>query len=91
MFECLVKHGCTDLSMTIDPDGYSASAIASGGFGDVWQARMMDGTLVAVKCLRLHTILEGDKKGMKVRVSIPCWLNIHSFKRLVAAYDAGAV
>jgi hypothetical protein len=72
MFECLLKHGCADLSLFIDPDAYSASAIASGGFGDVWRARMKDGTLVAVKCLRLHVILEGDKKGMKVRGFIMC-------------------
>ncbi|KAF8601639.1 kinase-like protein [Ceratobasidium sp. AG-I] len=69
MFLCLVQRGCADLSLSVDPDRYSESAIASGGFGDVWQAWMKDGTkngiLVAVKCLRLHMILEGDKKGMK--------------------------
>lgn len=72
MFECLVKHGCADLALSIDPNRYSASAMASGGFGDVWQAWMKDGTLVAVKCLRLSIILEGDKKGMKVCSFIVC-------------------
>ncbi|KAF8601674.1 kinase-like protein [Ceratobasidium sp. AG-I] len=65
MFRCLVDHGCADLSLDVDPDRYSESAVASGGFGDVWQAWMKDGTMVAVKCLRLHIILEGDRKGMK--------------------------
>lgn len=68
MFDCLVKHGCTDLSSLIDPDRFSSSALASGAFGDVWQAWLETGILVAVKCLRLHVILEGDEKGMKVRV-----------------------
>ena len=69
MFDCLVQHRCADLSSLMDPNGYSSSAIATGGFGDVWQGRMQNGILVAVKCLRLHTILRGDQKGMKVRVS----------------------
>ncbi|KAF8594402.1 WD40 repeat-like protein [Ceratobasidium sp. AG-I] len=65
MFDALVKHECPDLSLLVDPTRYSKSAIASGGFGDVWQAWMRDGTLVAVKCLRLHIILQGDPKAMK--------------------------
>ena len=66
MFECLVKHGCADLSAFIDSAHYSSAAITSGGFGDVWRARMKNGILVAVKCLRLNVILEGDLKGLKV-------------------------
>lgn len=70
MFDCLVKHGCTDFSASIDPARYSLSAIATGGFGDVWQAWLKDGILVAVKSLRLQMILDGDEKGMKVGVSL---------------------
>lgn len=38
----------------------------------MWQGRLKNGILVAIKCLRLHTILVGDKKGMKVRISTDC-------------------
>lgn len=70
VFDCLVKHGCTDLSQLMDLAHYSASAIATGGFGDVWQGRTTGGILVAVKCLRLHMVLEGGEKGMKVAASV---------------------
>lgn len=65
IFDCLVKHGCADLSSLIDPNRYSSDAIASGGFGDVLQAWTTCETLVAVKCLRLHIIREVGDKGMK--------------------------
>lgn len=65
MFESLVKHGCTDLTFSIDPGNFSSSPIATGGFGEVWQAWMQNGVLVAVKCLRLHMIIENDQKGRK--------------------------
>lgn len=66
MFDCLVKHGCTDLSLLIDPRSYSSSAIATGGFGDIWHATMYNGMLVGIKTLRLHLLLQGDDKAMKV-------------------------
>lgn len=69
MFDCLVQHGCTDLSLLMDPNQYSSVAIAGGGFGDVWQGKMLDGTKVAIKCLRLHTIAADGIKGFKVCAS----------------------
>lgn len=69
MFDTIIKHGCADLSSQLHPSRYSDFAIATGGFGDVWQARMSNGTLVAVNCLRLHDKLEGDPTGMEVRTS----------------------
>lgn len=93
ILECLVKHGCTDLSLRIDNNRYSASAIASGGFGDVWQAWLKSDILVAVKCLRLHVILEGDEKGMKVSVHyfILFLSRNHShLERTMVAYGARA-
>lgn len=65
MFVCLMLHGCRDLSLLMDPNQYSSAAVAAGGFGDIWRGMMKDGVLVAIKCLRLHIILEGDAKGMK--------------------------
>lgn len=66
MFECLVKHGCVDMSSSLDTSRRSITVIASGGFGDVWQVNTTDGSLVAVKTLRLQTFLQGNDKGAKV-------------------------
>lgn len=67
MFDRLVLHGCADMSSSMDPDGYSSDLIAAGGFGDVWRGLLKDGTVVAVKSLRLYVISQGEKKAMKVR------------------------
>ena len=66
MFSCLVKHGCTDLNSSIKHSQRSAPVIASGGFGDVRRLRLEDGTLAAIKTLRLHILLKDDDKGVKV-------------------------
>lgn len=74
MFDCLVQHGCTDLTSSTDPDRHSSAVIASGGFGDVRRVRLDNDTFVAVKTLRLHILLKDDDKGVKV--------NLISFLRL---------
>lgn len=43
----LIKHGCKDVSSRIDWN--SIGDFRSGGFGDVYKASFLDGTLVAVK------------------------------------------
>lgn len=88
MFDCLVKHGCADFSSMIDPTGYSPTVIASGGFGDVWQARINGGILVAVKCLRLHMILKNEEKGMKVSICQYLMRNFVQHGQLMSAHDA---
>lgn len=83
MFNRLVKHGCTDLSASIDATRHSPAVIASGGFGDVWRALLIDGTLVAIKTLRQQYLPKGtDKgadKGTKVTTVIQ-WQFILSYK-----------
>ncbi|KAF8598370.1 WD40 repeat-like protein [Ceratobasidium sp. AG-I] len=65
MFLSLLEHGCDDLSLSINPNKYSSVAIAGGGFGDIWEGRMQDGTKVAIKCLRFHAIPPENKRGLK--------------------------
>ena len=65
VFDCLLKHGCADLSLDMNPIEHSA-AIAGGSFGDVWQGRLVSGEKVAIKCLRFTTIVEEQPKGLKV-------------------------
>ncbi|KAJ1302638.1 hypothetical protein OPQ81_002955 [Rhizoctonia solani] len=67
MYECLTQHGCPDLMSMLDPIGFSSSAVAEGGFGDIWTGRLHnDGTKLAIKVLRL-TLSTGDvaKKELK--------------------------
>lgn len=69
MFNCLLKHGCVDLSSSMDPNQYSSVAVAGGSFGDIWRGMLRDGTEVAIKCLRFHVIAQDSStKGLKVRV-----------------------
>lgn len=66
MFECLVQHGCPDISASIDRGQYSSSPVANGGFGEVWRVQISTGLVLAVKTLRFRTLLEGDDKAAKV-------------------------
>ncbi|CAE6420166.1 unnamed protein product [Rhizoctonia solani] len=65
MFQCLVKHGCVDLTNLIKPDKYSSCRVAEGAFGDVWKGEMQDGTAVAVKVLRFALVDDGEGKNLK--------------------------
>ena len=66
MLNLLVKHGCTNLSASIDLTRRSSVAIGLGGFGDVWRTELFDGTLVAIKTLRQNFIAHGNQKNTKV-------------------------
>ncbi|CAE6535718.1 unnamed protein product [Rhizoctonia solani] len=67
MFQCLIDHGCEDLTSLIDIEKYSACRVAEGGFGDIWKGQLYDGTFVAVKVLRCALVVctESEKKGLK--------------------------
>ncbi|CAE6535726.1 unnamed protein product [Rhizoctonia solani] len=65
IFECLVKHGCDDLTRLIDPGQYSSCRVAEGAFGDIWKGQMRDGTSVAVKVLRFGLLTDGGGKSLK--------------------------
>ena len=66
MFECLVQHGCNDLTLSIGTNITASSIVASGGFGDVRRMAMDNGATVAVKTLRLHILLKHNTKAVKV-------------------------
>ena len=70
MFDALVKDGCTDLSSSLNPVRFTASAVVSGEFCEVWKAWMNSGILVAVKCLQPKILFDGDPKVMKVCLRI---------------------
>ncbi|GAB1524165.1 Transcriptional regulatory protein sin3 [Rhizoctonia solani] len=65
MFECLVKHGCSNLQTSINPNSFSSYRVAEGGFGDVWRGRLTDGTSVAIKVLRYSLVRSDESKDIK--------------------------
>jgi hypothetical protein len=65
-----LKHGCADLTSSIDADRRNSSIVALGSFGVLRRVTLDDGTSAALNTVRLHTILGGDDKGFKV-TSIP--------------------
>ncbi|KAG8790734.1 hypothetical protein FRC12_011179 [Ceratobasidium sp. 428] len=64
-FGYLVLHGCTDLTTRLDLSSCPEAALSGGRFGDVWRGNLQDGTDVAIKCLRLHTVDEARSKIVK--------------------------
>ncbi|CAE6446832.1 unnamed protein product [Rhizoctonia solani] len=65
MFQCLTRHGCPDLTESLDPDAYSRNYVASGGFGDIWKGQLRDGTAVAIKVWRFRALNEDPGKDIK--------------------------
>ncbi|KAJ1302983.1 hypothetical protein OPQ81_003275 [Rhizoctonia solani] len=67
MLQCLIDHGCEDLTSLINPEKYSSCRVAEGGFGDVWKGKLNNGTGVAVKVLRCALVVctDTEKKGLK--------------------------
>ncbi|KAG9090404.1 hypothetical protein FRC06_001105 [Ceratobasidium sp. 370] len=67
MFDCLLQHGCTDLSPRVDLSEQPSMAIAGGGFGDVYRGQLRDGTAVAIKALRNHIIAQATTSKARKR------------------------
>ncbi|KAG8785553.1 hypothetical protein FRC12_017436 [Ceratobasidium sp. 428] len=62
----LVHHGCPNISTHLDLSLCNETAISRGGFGDVYQGRLLDGTKIAIKCLRLYVDTgEDNQKALK--------------------------
>lgn len=70
MFDLLVKHGCVDLSSSIDLTRRSFTAVASGGFGDVWRTMLFDGRHVVIKTLRRQLLPQSNNKDGKVALIV---------------------
>ncbi|KAB5593187.1 hypothetical protein CTheo_3350 [Ceratobasidium theobromae] len=59
----LASRNCKDVTGDIDLSSCSQIAISTGGFGDVYRGALRDGTLVALKCLRV--LIGSDDEGQK--------------------------
>ncbi|KAG8789951.1 signal transducing kinase of the PAK [Ceratobasidium sp. 428] len=57
----LGTRGCPDLNDQLDESSCSKYPISNGGYGDVYRAKLKDGTEVAIKTMRLLLDAEGQK------------------------------
>ncbi|CUA78526.1 hypothetical protein RSOLAG22IIIB_13199 [Rhizoctonia solani] len=74
MFEYLIDIGCSDLTQSIDPSGYSKNSIATGGFADIFKGKLKDGTPVAIKVWRSRALDEElGKAGKRAMREIYNW------------------
>ncbi|KAG8742425.1 hypothetical protein FRC11_014359, partial [Ceratobasidium sp. 423] len=49
----LITHGCNDLSNAVQLSTFGEHPVSHGGFSDIYRGNLLDGTLVAVKSLRI--------------------------------------
>lgn len=61
----LISYGCQDVTHGLDISRFTAFPVSGGGFGDVYDGVMEDGTRVAAKCIRVFQT--SSDKTLKVR------------------------
>lgn len=62
----LAKRGCEDLTTRVDPAACSEFPYAGGGFCDVYRGRLYNGTMIAIKSLRVYDGPEADSQRRKI-------------------------
>lgn len=70
----LVGHGCRNLSNHLNISRCASLPFSRGGFGDVYKGSLRDGTVVALKCIKI-TVDQRDEeqKALKVHVIVFSW------------------
>ncbi|KAG9081666.1 hypothetical protein FRC06_005460, partial [Ceratobasidium sp. 370] len=68
---CLGNRDCADITDQLDLESCTAYPLFSGGFGDIYRGKRMDGVEVAIKTMRLYVASDdGDKKRLNANVLI---------------------
>ncbi|CAE6422116.1 unnamed protein product [Rhizoctonia solani] len=63
---CLIAHGSNDLSNTVKHSTFSEHPVSHGGYSDIYCGKLLDGTQVAIKYLRVSLeSLANDPKHLK--------------------------
>ncbi|QRV90158.1 Tyrosine kinase specific for activated [Ceratobasidium sp. AG-Ba] len=62
----LTARGCKNLTSKLNSLSITSRPIASGGFGDVYQGELLDGTRVAIKTLRLPASYDPEESVGKL-------------------------
>ncbi|CAE7173009.1 unnamed protein product [Rhizoctonia solani] len=65
MFKCLRHAGCVDLCTQMDTKQETATIVSGGGFGDLWQGRLDNGTKVAIKAWRNNPLEQCNQKTLQ--------------------------
>ncbi|CUA67873.1 WD repeat-containing protein 5 homolog [Dictyostelium discoideum] [Rhizoctonia solani] len=65
MFDCLIGHGCIDVSSNMSTVQEAAMVVSGGGFGDIWMCHTYDGMKVAVKAWQKKSVERCSPKTMK--------------------------
>lgn len=61
----LVQHGCQDITQELNLSSCTKHPVSTGGFGDIYRGKLKDGSLVAIKCMRVFFGSPGGQKHMK--------------------------
>ncbi|KAG8791761.1 hypothetical protein FRC12_008182 [Ceratobasidium sp. 428] len=82
VIEHLTKHGCEDLTKTLDES--SASPVSAGGLGDVYRGSLRDKRLVAIKALRVSfdSDDEPDRLPKRAARELYAWSQCNHFNVL---------
>ncbi|CAE6510989.1 unnamed protein product [Rhizoctonia solani] len=59
------RHDCTDLTDQLDGSSFGSYAVSRGGFGDVFQGRLLSGDPIAVKLAQIYTDSDHSRKHIK--------------------------
>ncbi|CAE6429530.1 unnamed protein product [Rhizoctonia solani] len=63
ILQCLVVHGCRDISNELDILHVTEFPVSSGGFGDVYCATLRNGNRIGLKCMRM--LVGSTERGRK--------------------------
>ena len=63
---CLEDHGCKKITADLDLVSCSSDPVVFGGFADVYRGKLVDGSQVAVKTMRLPRIADEARGSLKV-------------------------
>jgi hypothetical protein len=51
--QLLINNGCRDITDDVDASLFTQYPVSNGGFGDIYEGILRDGTKAALKCLRI--------------------------------------
>ncbi|KAF8602010.1 kinase-like protein [Ceratobasidium sp. AG-I] len=70
----LGDHGCENITHRLDLNSCGAYPLSNGGFGDVYRGKLLDGSHVAIKTMRIHVnTLETQKPFKNAARELHTW------------------
>ncbi|CAE6410275.1 unnamed protein product [Rhizoctonia solani] len=69
VLELLTGNGCRDITDEIDVSRCTQYPVNNGGFGDIYEGKLRDGTKAAVKCLRIFESTTDKRTGENLKLA----------------------